>query len=245
MKTDQGNVLQSLRIVQSFLDTHAASIRTINSTGARKQLDDAIIELAGHESEQSGKALAAQFETKKKTSCRRDLLKKNMTPISRIAQLELPRTEELFPLRMSKAGLSTARLAAAAYGMAKAAAPYSNIFVAAGLPADFLSSLTGAADAMLATVNDRAQHRSLSKGATRAIAVRLSTARKIIRVLDTLVSVALENDPKLLEAWNGVKRLPTPRRNTPPVVYTPPTTTSNPSTTLASESTTTPVATTG
>ena len=128
--------------------------------------------------------------------------------------------------------------------IAKAATPYSSVFVDAGLPADFLASLTGAADVMLGTVNDRAQHRSLSKGATHAIVVRLSTARKIVRVLDTMVSVALENDPKLLEAWNGVKRLPTPRRSAPPVVYTPATATSDPST-PAPESTPTPLATTG
>jgi hypothetical protein len=212
MRTNQGNILQSLRTVQTFLDTHSANLGDINSTGARKKLDDAIAELSDHESEQTGKALAARVETKRKASFRRDLLKKHMAPIARIAQLELPRTDELLPLRMPKGDISTSRLASAAYGMAKAAAPYSTTFVSAGLPADFAEKLTAAADTMITSMNDRSQHQSISNGATKAIQDRLSRGRKIVHVLDTMVTVTLEDDPKLLGAWRSVKRVNGVRR---------------------------------
>jgi hypothetical protein len=103
--------------------------------------------------------------------------------------------------------------AAAAYGMAKAATPYTTIFVSAGLAADFIAQLTAAADAMVTSVNDRTQHQSLSKGASGAIRERLSRGRKIVHVLDSLVSVQLENDPQLLGAWHSVKRVTRTRRS--------------------------------
>ena len=216
MRTTQGNTLQSLRTTRTFLDTNDAVLGDINKTGVRKQLNDVMVDLSDHESEQAGKALDAQVETRKQRTLRQDLLRTQMIPIARVAKLALPRTEELLPLRMPRGQLSVTRLASAAKGMATAALPYTGVFVSAGLPADFITRLTNAADAMLASINQRTQSQSLSTGASRAIEERLSTARKVVNVLDALVTVTLANDPKLLAAWAGVTRVAGARRTPSP-----------------------------
>ena len=60
MQTIQGNMLQSLRTVQAFLEENAAKLTDVVNTGARQRRDDAIAELSGHASDQTGSALASQ-----------------------------------------------------------------------------------------------------------------------------------------------------------------------------------------
>ena len=54
MQTSQGTVLQSLRVVQQFLDQHTDRLAAVNQTGARKKLDDTINELTNHAATQTG-----------------------------------------------------------------------------------------------------------------------------------------------------------------------------------------------
>ena len=93
----------------------------MTKTGARKRLDDAIIELSTHASDQTGSALRSQGATRKQKSLRTALLRDHMAPIARIARVDLPQAPEIEPLRMPRGRPTATRLAAAANGMAKAA----------------------------------------------------------------------------------------------------------------------------
>ena len=146
MQTKQGNRLQSLRSVQAFLDEYAGRLAGVVRTGARQRLDDAVTELSTHASEQTGSSLASQGATQKQRTLRAALLRDHMAPISRIAKSDLPQTPEIEPLRMPRGRPTHERLAAAALGMAKAATPFTGVFVAAGLPADFITQLESAAN---------------------------------------------------------------------------------------------------
>lgn len=208
MQTTQGSVLQSLRAVQSFLDVNADKLSGVVTTGARKRLDIAISELSGHTSDQSGSVIASQGATRKHRSLRRALLRDHMAPIASIAKADLPVTPEIEPLRMPAGRPTAERLAQLAYGMAKEAGRHAPVFISAGLPEDFISSLTSAADAMLAAINDRTQNRGVRSGATKSIKQKLTGARKIVHVLDKFVRSALKDDSGLLASWNLVKRVP-------------------------------------
>ena len=91
--------------------------------------------------------------------------------------------------------------------MANSAQKNAPVFIAAGLPEDFASQLKGAADAVI----DARQQRSLSRAdrhvATKALKDKLSSARKLVRVLDAMVKTAIRSDPTLLPGWNQVKRV--------------------------------------
>jgi hypothetical protein len=207
MQTAQGNMLQSLRTVQAFLEENAAKLTSVVNSGARARLDAAIVELATHVTDQSGNHLASQGATKKQRALREALLRDHMGPVSRIARSDLPQTPEIEPLRMPRGKPTAERLAAAAYGMAKTATDHAPVFVAAGLPADFAAQLTGAADALVSSLSERSQSRGRRSGATKGLAKRLTDGRRIVHVLDAFVKSALKNDAPLLANWNKVKRV--------------------------------------
>lgn len=207
MRTKQGSMLQSLRAAKAFIDTNAASLAGVVNTGARKRLDDAIAALSEHVATQTSSNLAAQGATQQQYALRKALLRDHMAAIARIARADLPVSPAIEPMRMPKGKPTTERLAAAAYGMAKAAAPFTDIFVGAGLPEDFIKQLTDATDAMLATLGYRVQSRGARGGATEGLKARLTEGRKVVGVLDAFVKTALKDDPALLANWNIVKRV--------------------------------------
>jgi hypothetical protein len=243
MQTKQGNMLQSLRNVQTFLDDNTAVLDTVVQTGARRRLNDAIAQLATHASDQDASHIASQGSTRQQGALRTVLLQDHMSPIARVARADLPNTPAIEPLRMPKGRPSIERLATAAYGMAKAAVPFAPVFVAAGLRADFVAQLNAAADAMIAAVGDQAQNRGKRSGATKGLADRLTEGRKVVHILDAFVKTALRSDVPLLANWEKVKRVqrvgartttatpptpspapaptPTPTPTTAPVIPTP------------------------
>src|SRR5262249_21146094 len=145
---------------------------------------------------------ASKGATRKKQDLRTALLRDHMSKIARIAAADLPRVPELEPLRMPRGQPTVAKLAALAEGMAKTAALHADVFMAAGLPADFIAQLTAATDAMTGAVTQRISSRSLVGGATVGLKDRLSAGRKIVHVLDAFVRSALKDDPVLLRSWN-------------------------------------------
>jgi hypothetical protein len=130
-----------------------------------------------------------------------------MAPISRIARSDLPQTPEIEPLKMPRGRPTIEKLSAAAFGMAKAATPFASVFIAAGLPADFVARLDAAADALVVSLSDRAQSQGKRSGATKGLKSQLVSGRKIVHILDAFVKSALKDDPALLANWNAVKRV--------------------------------------
>jgi len=75
------------------------------------------------------------------------------------------------------------------------------------LPSDFIARLKVATNELRSAVNARLQHRGRQVGATTGLKEKLSSARKLVHVLDVFVETALEGDEPLLAGWNMVKRV--------------------------------------
>jgi hypothetical protein len=208
METAQGNALQALRGVQAFIVAHAESFPAVADSGARRKLDRTITELANLVAMQAGSDLAARGATQVQRRLRRLLLRRHMVPIARIARAGLlHQLPELEPLRMP-AGRPTAELLAAhAYGMAEAAEPHAAVFIGAGLSDAFISELRRAAEALIGSLKDRVQCRAGRGAATKGLRTKLSAARRLVHVLDSLAQDALADDPALLAGWDSVKRV--------------------------------------
>lgn len=211
MQTRQGNMLQSLRAVRDFIEAHQAELPGATASGARKKLDAAIADLSTHVANQSGGTVSVQSGTKKVQALRIALLRVHMAPISRIAQVELPGTQELLPLRAPRGNPSTERLVATARGMAQAAESNADVFVNSGLPLDFIARLNSATDALLQAKDARKRTKGKTSGATTGVSTRLREARQSVHILDSLVRVELAGQPVLLKDWNDSKRLPRAR----------------------------------
>ena len=207
MENRQGDVLESIRAVQNFLDAHADRLGDVNKTGVRQQLDEVVTQLTGHVTSQNDHSLAALGATRKQRALRRILVNEHMRPIARIATADLPPTPEVQPLTMPAGRPTVAVLIGAARGMAAAAGRFATVFTGAGLPADFVAQLTTATDALEAARDQQTLTRSSRAGSTDVLAGTLQRGRRIIRVLDSLVANALKDDAELLTAWKSAKRI--------------------------------------
>lgn len=207
MKTVQGTTLVSLHAVDGFIESNAAALGSIVTSGARQKLAALIAVAATHTAAQTGSELESLGATIGNQGLRTALMRDHMAPIASIARSELPQTPAIAPLRLPRGRPSNPRLVMAAEGMAKAAEPFADIFVTSGLPADFITRLNTAAEALLTSLGDHSNIRSRRKVATTGIQSTLSEGRKVVRVLDTYVKSALKDDPILLSGWNSVKRV--------------------------------------
>ena len=207
MQTRQNNALFALVSAEAFINENADRLAAVTATGMRTKLGSLIVELKRNALGQGRSTLTARGTTRKHRELRTILVRDHMHPIATIAAAELPRTPELAPLRKPGARFTAANLALAAGAMAEAAAPFSDLFITAGLPADFIARLRAASDAM----QDALQHRSLilgkRSGATSGLVARFVAAKKVLRAVDSLVVRSLSSDPEMLREWNTVKRI--------------------------------------
>jgi hypothetical protein len=207
MRTTQGNMLRSLTNVQTFLDEHEGRLAGVVTPGIRKQLDDVVVELSEHATDQLDHTIAAQQLTQRQRALRTILLQDHMGPIANIARVDLPQTPELAPLRLPNRVLSIERLAVAARAMGKAAQRHNDVLLATGLRADYLEQLEAATEAMVKSLNDRDASRGKVSGATTGLREKLSRSRRIVRAINSYVRKALRGDATLLRNWKSVKRV--------------------------------------
>ena len=237
MQTEQAHVLAALRGAEAFLEENATSLPEIAKSGARQELKESILELSGHVDAQKVNTISAHGVTEKHRSLRTVLLRDHMAPIARIAHSKLPQTPELASLKMPRGNPTIASLGVAAGAMGKEAARFSDVFIASGLPADFIAHLDATTTAMLSAVDARRQILGKAKGATSGLKAKLVIARRTVRVLDAFVRTALKDDTTLLSNWKTVTHVTKSRVRT--VAAAPVTPTAAP----ASAPTATPVAT--
>lgn len=207
MQTKQGAVLESLHAVNVFLDENADQLGDVVHTGVRRKLGDILADLDTHATDQAAGSFVVQGATQRKYMLARRLRRRHMTPIARIARVELSTVPDLEPLKMPKGRPTPERLIAHAEGMAMAAAPFADTFIAAGLPSDFIARLKVATGELRAVVTDRTQNRGKQSGATTGLKQQLSGARKLVHVLDAFVQTALEDNESLLASWDVIKRV--------------------------------------
>lgn len=210
MKTHQGITLETLRAIQLFLDKYAARLGDVVKSGSRRQLDQAIADLAALALAQATNATAASG-VEKAREVRRALVEKHMLPIARIAAVDLPRTPELAGLVVPKGNPTVEKLVVAANKMKQQAAPFAQIFIDAGMPADFLAELDAAANALAIYAAERKGSGAVGKSATQGIKDVISRGTRVITAIDGLVRKTLDPhmpaDQIIRTEWKSVKRV--------------------------------------
>ena len=204
MRTKEANQLEALRNVQAFLDEQRNRLPTIATSGARRQLDDALARLAQHADDQTSSAAWSRNCTKRYHALRRRLIRSHLVPIALIARATRPPLSELAQFRIPRGKATALQLAAATHAMAEAAAPRANTFVAAGMPEDFIDQMERASEAMMAELEARTQERARHRIATEALRAGISSARRIVKVLDAFVRSACELDVEMIAGWETV-----------------------------------------
>ena len=207
MKHRQTRVLDALRGTQGFLDANTTLLAVINVSGARRTLDDAVTQLSTQAVNQDVGTRLSRGETANQQSLRHVLRFNHMKPIADVARMYLREVPNFIALKRPRNNVSATRLIAAAAGMADAAAPFAQVFVDAGLAADFLEQLRQAADDMRLSLDDRAQHVRKRVGATEGLKAAEKRGTGILRLLDGLVIPKLGTNDPLIVQWKAARKI--------------------------------------
>lgn len=199
------NVLVTLVRVQRFLDANAPALGTIDESGARKELDQAVLDLTGHANVQDSSARKGMGETRQSRSLRRTLYRR-MRQVARVAVSKLQGVTEYAALQMPAANARISDVLARAGTMADAAAVHASVFTDAGLPADFVTQLRAAASAIEATLGDRSESGTTRVTATQGTRSASRRGRHAVKVLDSLIRLHLAEDDDLVSGWKSAKR---------------------------------------
>jgi hypothetical protein len=207
MRGEVTRVLGALRSSQGFLDDHAVLLDEVNKSGARKTLDDVATQLTAHAVNQDAGHRQSQGETANQQALRAALRLGNMKPIAEVAKMKLRDVPNFKALTLPRSNMRGARLVATAGAMADAASGYVQVFVDAGLPADFLAQLRNAAEGLSKSLAERAQNQRLRAGATEGLRAQAKRGRSVLRLLDGLVVPKLGTDDRLLAEWRGARKV--------------------------------------
>jgi hypothetical protein len=208
MKRQESYVRDTLVNVQQFLDANAAALGPVNTSGARKALDDAIAALGDHAVAQGEHTIRSAGETNKQRSLRLSLRKQYLRPIAKVAAASLANVPEIATLRMPSRKLVGSELVDAANAMANAAEVHAAVFIAAGLRPDFLDGLRAMTQAMRTSLGGRTDHVIKRRGSTIALGSGAVSGRTALRLLDAVIEQQVPDNAQLLAEWQAVKRIP-------------------------------------
>ena len=223
MRSTEANQLEALRNIPAFLDEHRDHVPGVATCGMRHRLDEALECLARHADDQTSSAAGSLNCTRRYLARRRELVGSHLLLIALIARTTRPPLSELAEMQPPRGKPTARQLESAAHAMAKAATPYAETFIAAGMPEDFVERLRRASDAMMAELGERAQERARHRIATEALRVGIASARRMVNVLDAFVRAECGHDEVLLAGWTSVKHVRRTAHRAATVQVAPPT----------------------
>jgi hypothetical protein len=207
MQRKQQFVVDSLRRVQAFLDTHADLVGPLKDTEAGKQLDASVTSVTAHALDQATAQRVRAGAGNQVQQQVGDIKANHMTPLARFSRANLRGVPDFKALAHVPHKLQGARLVGAARAMATAALPYTNVLAAAQFPTDSVQQLGAAADALHATLDSRAAARSRMVVATAGVRQELALGREAVAMLDPIVTRRLAGRTDLLAGWRSAKRV--------------------------------------
>ncbi len=209
MNKKQKQLVESFARAQVFLDAYPVQ-GTLSATVAREQLDDAVQKLRAYAGTQHNGRDNSRMELRRQEDQIAQLVDQFIRPIVTIARAQVePDSDKGLPggLRMPKLPQGPTKLLAICDGMIASARPYEALFVANGMPADFLAQFTSARDTLERVMHGRELQVRSHVAARAGLAVQLRRGRRAMERLDAIVRASFRNDPVALTAWRGAKRV--------------------------------------
>jgi hypothetical protein len=199
--------VQSLRRAKAFLDDHPDVAGALNTTNAKRQLDDAVARLGTTAVEQDTRSRQVRGETGRRKQLERDLRVLHMSPIAEFARAKLKGSPNFAALTPAALRLYGERLANTALAMADAAEPYAAQFTEAQFPTDFLAQLRTSAQAVLASIDAKAKQKGQRVGATQEIDRAIKQGRAGVFTLNPVIRRALKKESALFAEWRSASRV--------------------------------------
>lgn len=209
MIAKQKQMLETFVRVRAFVAAHPVA-GPLSYGSAPETLDEVVPRVREHAGVQiTGRALSSA-ELRVQAKLVKQLLVRHMRPIAAIARAQIePEQNERMPaaIKMPRAGIGVTKILQACDGMIAAARPFEAVFIANGLPADFLARFTAVRDELEGMLGDRAALVGTHVGARAGLQLQIRRGRSAIDRLDAVVRAAFDGDVETLAKWRAAKRV--------------------------------------
>ena len=209
MNVKQKQTMDSLWRVRSFLEAYPATGR-LTYASAREMLDSVMQQLRAYAGAQITGRELSRAEQRRQADQLALLLDQHMRPLVTIARAQIaPESDVGLPaaLRLPKVPIGPTRMLAACDGMIEAARQFEAVFVANGLPADFLAQFASARNDLERVAGGRATQVSTHVAARAGLQVQLRRGRRAVERLDAIVRASFRGNEVALTTWRGAKRV--------------------------------------
>ena len=225
MKANQQYRIDALHRSKNFLDSNVGTVVGLADSEGMKQLDASLVALAAFANQQASARRFITGRTSRERALTVNLVEQHMRPIAIFARARLRSVPDVAALVKHARIITGAAIVREARSMATAAAPHVATLVAGGFPADTVTQLGAAADALETALTDRANAKVGRVSATKGIAEEIKDGREAVAMLHAVVSRQLVSNPTLLAGWNNARRVITKpgfARGTPITPVAPP-----------------------
>lgn len=209
MNSYEDRVGQSLRRVEGWFAANPELVADNPSLGTQVEaLKGVVIRLTDHATAQDTHYAQSLLISKDETDKRREVLRHQMAPIAQVGralQGTVPGIGVLTSL--PKANATASGLITSAEVLADKAAIYKDVLIEHGLPADFIEQLKQAAAALKASVDGRGLARASRVAATQGVKSELALGRRLVIIIDAVVTGLIRSNPVKLAEWQQLKRV--------------------------------------
>lgn len=207
MQLKRSRVFDAGRRVQGFLDSEGPALGATVPETLRTQLDAAIARIAAFQLEEETLVGTPQGETANQEAMRKALYADFLQPIAGVARFALRNTPDLTTLVVSPNDLRNDEFLTKVNAVADCAATHEQLFLQHGLSADFIAQLRAAVTQIAASRDSRALRIGRLAAARAGIEEWTSELRKVLGVLNRVLTPILRKNPPLLANWVASKRV--------------------------------------
>ena len=208
MNNYQERVVESFRRVEGWFAANPEYVTGNPALGKQVQaLSDIITQVSGHATAQNTQRAQTLLISKDETEKRREVLVHQMTPIAKVARALVGNVPGIGVLSLPKGNIKTSELITAATAMAEKAEIYKDVLLESGLPTDFIDRLKTASAALKGSIDGRGLARASRVAATQGVQSELALGRRIVSILDAVVTGLIRSEPVKLAEWQQLKRV--------------------------------------
>ena len=206
MNQHQQRQLDAHTRVQDFFSAKADVIGALGSSEGKQEFDTAVTAVRdlGIKQGDADREIAGQKSLTEALTI--NLRTQHMATIATFARAKL-RGVPNYAALTSTPRLEGAKIIRAARTMANAAAPYADAMAKGGFPADTVTQLGDAADALERAIAARANAKVARVGSTNGINAQLQVAKESVAVMNAAINRQFVGQHAFLASWNAARRV--------------------------------------
>ncbi len=209
MKKQQQHVVESFARIRSFVRALPAPDEPALAV-ATESLDRALARLRDVAKRQELGPIEIRSSFARQQDLMATLRDEHIRPLVAIARSKIAPTDDVGVrglFRTPKAKVRATALLQVCDGMLETLPPFAPMFIAEGMPDDFLDRFRAARDALDASIHERAAAWLMRSTATLELRECLRSCRAATNQLDARIRASYRRDEAILHTWREVKRV--------------------------------------